>query len=245
MTIIFLCIILLAFVLILHGYTTIRFPVKRKDGKAHIACVGDSITYGCTLPMFFLRRYPAVLQQLLGQDVQVASFALNDRTLQDFGNKPFRKERAFQQSKKFLPEVVIILLGTNDSKDNNWLSAEAFREQYTTLIAEYRRLSSKPRILVCTPPCAFQPVCRFFFITNDANLERIPKVAEEVKTVAESEAVELVDLFARTADHRNLFGADGLHPSVEGAREIAKVIYRKLEAPPAGKEFFQHLLKNR
>ncbi len=127
---------ILAAAVILCGYTTFRLPVGREEGKRHIACVGDSVTYGCTLPFFFLQRYPAVLQQLMGEDVQVAAFGVNDRTLQNTGNKPFRKGRAFRQSKEFLPETVIILLGTNDSKDNNWISAEAFRQQYADLIAE-------------------------------------------------------------------------------------------------------------
>ena len=85
----------LAAAVILCGYTTIRVPVRREEGKQHIACVGDSLTYGCTLPLFFLYRYPAVLQRLLGEDFQVAAFGVNDRTLQNTGNKPFRKERAF------------------------------------------------------------------------------------------------------------------------------------------------------
>ena len=89
-----ICILLL---IILCGYTEIRFPVKRKEEKLHVACAGDSIVYGCTIPLFFLRRYPAVLQKLLGPDYQVATFGLNDRTLQNTGNKPYRKEKAFQQ----------------------------------------------------------------------------------------------------------------------------------------------------
>ena len=117
----------LAAALILCGYTNIRLPVRRREGKTHIACVGDSITYGCTLPLFFLRRYPAVLQRLMGQGVQVAAFGVNDRTLQNTGNKPFRREKAFLQSKEYRPDAVVILLGTNDSKDGNWISADAFR----------------------------------------------------------------------------------------------------------------------
>ena len=130
--------LILAAALALCGYTTLRLPVRRGGAKRHIACVGDSVTYGCTLPLFFLRRYPAVLQKLLGPDAQVAAFAVNDRTLQSTGNKPYRKEKAFSQSKAFLPDTVVILLGTNDSKDANWISGEAFRQQYRELIDEYR-----------------------------------------------------------------------------------------------------------
>ena len=228
--------VLLAAAIILCGYTTIRLPIRRKERKQHIACIGDSVTYGCTLPLFFMNRYPAVLQRLMGEDVQVAAFGVNDRTLQNTGNKPFRKERAFQQSKDYLPETVIILLGTNDSKDNNWISAEAFRKQYAEIIAEYRALPSAPRILICTPPCAFKPINRFFYITNDAKLDRIPEIAKEIKTIAADEGLELVELYMRTQEHRELFGPDGLHPNAAGARVIAEEVYSVLRLNKRGPE---------
>ena len=108
---ILLIVLSLMALVILCGYTNIRFAPGRKEGKLHVACVGDSVTYGCTLPLFFLRRYPAVLQKLLGSGTQVAAFGVNDRTLQNNGDKPYRKEKAFRQSKEYLPDCVVILLG--------------------------------------------------------------------------------------------------------------------------------------
>ena len=218
---------------VLWGFTVLRLPVRRKEGRAHIACVGDSITYGYALPLFFLRRYPAVLRRLLGSDVQVAVFAVNDRTLQSTGNKPFRRERAFRQSLAFGPDTVVILLGTNDSKDRNWISEAAFRRQYGALIAAYRELPSRPRILICTPPCAFRPCFPLFYLTNDAIPGRIPLIAEEVKAVAEQESAALIDLYACTADRRELFGPDGLHPNAKGARVIAEAVCRGIGSPLA------------
>ena len=213
---------------ILCGYTNIRLPVRRKEGKLHIACVGDSITYGCTLPLFFVRRYPAVLQKLLGSETQVAAFGINDRTLQSTGNKPYRNEKAFRQSKDYLPDCVVILLGTNDSKDCNWISDDAFRQQYRELLAEYQSLSSHPRIIICTPPCAFSPINRFFCITNDAKLDRIPVIAGLVRSVAKETGLDLVDLYTLTEGRRELFGPDGLHPSAKGAKVIAENIGRRI-----------------
>ena len=213
----------------LCGYTNIRFSSKRKEGKKHVACVGDSITYGCTLPMFFLRRYPAVLQKLLGSETQIAVFGVNDRTLQNTGNKPYRSEKAFRQSKEYLPDCAVILLGTNDSKDCNWITGDVFKQQYKELIAEYQALSSHPRILICTPPCAFSPVNRFFYITNDAKIERIPVIANSVRNIAEETGVDLVDLYALSEGKRELFGPDGLHPSSEGAKVIAEAVCKQIK----------------
>lgn len=221
--------LLLLLIVYLCGYTTIRFPVRRKEEKLHIACIGDSITYGCSMPLFFLRRYPAVLQRLMGSGVQVAAFGVNDRTLQDTGRKPYRKEKAFMQSKEWLPDIAVILLGTNDSKNINWISEEAFRQQYRELIAEYRAISSKPRILACTPPCAFVPDNRFFRIMNDVKPERITVIADQVRALAEEMGLELVDLYTLTEGRRELLGPDGLHPSAAGAGVIAEAVSRATE----------------
>ena len=148
--------------------------------------------------------------------------------MQNNGDKPYRNERAFRQSKDYLPDCVVILLGTNDSKDCNWVSEDVFRQQYRELITEYRALSSHPRILICTPPCAFSPVSRFFCITNDAKPERIPAIADAVRSVAEETGVELVDLYALTEGKRELFGPDGLHPSPEGAEAIAEAVCKRM-----------------
>ena len=229
------CLLAALLFLLLWGYTTVRLPPARKAGKARLACVGDSVTYGCTLPLFFLRRYPAVLQRLLGPAVQVGVFGVNDRTLQDTGNKPFRREAAFRQSLAFQPDTVVLLLGTNDSKDPNWISPEAFRRQYGELVAAYRGLPSSPRILLCTAPCAFAPAHRFFYITNDAKLTRVPEIAELIRATAAEEGLELADLYALTAGRRELFGPDGLHPSPRGAAAIAEEIARVLKKPEAKK----------
>ena len=127
-----------------------------------------------------------------------------------------------------MPDIVVILLGTNDSKDNNWISAETFRHQYTELIAEYRELNPQPRIVLCTPPCAYKPINHFFYITNDARLDRIPEIGNEVKNVAVSEGLEVVDLYTVTVGRRDLFSPDGLHPSISGSKAIAEEIARVL-----------------
>ena len=78
------------------------------------------------------------------------------------------------------------------------------------------------------PPCAFRPINRFFYITNDAKLDRVPEIAEEIKTIAAENGTELIDLYALTQGRRELFGPDGLHPNTAGARLIAEAVFRTL-----------------
>lgn len=218
---------------LLLGCTTLRAPASPKPGKRRVACVGDSLSYGCTIPLFWLRRYPAVLGRLLGPDHQVGVFAVNDRTLQDSGNKPFRRERAFRQSLAFRPDVVVLLLGTNDAKDRNWVSPEAFRAQYAALIAAYRALPSSPRILICAPPKAFPPPCPPLGLPGAAARDRIPEIGALIAELAREEGLEWVDLYTLTKDRRELLGPDGLHFNAKGARAAANEVCSLLKRRPS------------
>ena len=44
-------------------------------------------------------------------------------------------------------DIVVIMLGTNDAKANNWkLAAEYFRADYAALIEVFRAMASSPRV---------------------------------------------------------------------------------------------------
>lgn len=82
-----------------------------------VACVGDSITEGlCSTEG---QSYPTQLQEILGSDFEVKNFGVSGRTLLKKGDYPYWNESAYTESKNFLPDVVIIMLGTNDTKPQN------------------------------------------------------------------------------------------------------------------------------
>ena len=47
------------------------------------------------------------------------------------------------------------MLGTNDSKNKNWVGADRFSGDYRALIEHYQSLPSRPRVILMTPPSAF------------------------------------------------------------------------------------------
>jgi lysophospholipase L1-like esterase len=84
-----------------------------------VACIGNSITYGSGIQDREKYAYPSQLQQMLGRGWEVKNFGISGRTLLKKGDYPYRNEQAFSDAKNFNPDVVIIKLGTNDTKPWN------------------------------------------------------------------------------------------------------------------------------
>lgn len=203
------------------GLTDLHFRRRPRPGRRRVACVGDSITNGCMIPFCHLRSYPAVLGRLLGKGWQIGNFGLNDRDLQPTGDKPYVREKDFLRSLTFEPEYVILLLGTNDSKDANWRSEEHFAEALRELAGRYADAGAQ--VIVCTPPPAWAPVNALARLSNDAVPERLPVIAEVIRTVCAADGLPLIDLTKELDGRRDLLCHDALHLNAAGARRFAEL----------------------
>ena len=85
-----------------------------------IACIGDSITWGFTLLNPGKQSYPALLAEMLGADYTVRNFGFNDAAARFDADTPYVKKRVYRRSLEWNPDIVIIMLGTNDTKHRNW-----------------------------------------------------------------------------------------------------------------------------
>src|SRR4051812_11154381 len=88
--------------------------------KIKVACVGDSITAGAGVQDPGHNAYPVVLQRLLGDKYEVKNFGVSGTTLLKKGDSPYWNQKAFKAATAFAPDIVIIKLGTNDTKAQNW-----------------------------------------------------------------------------------------------------------------------------
>lgn len=50
------------------------------------------------------------------------------------------------------PDIVVLMLGTNDSKAENWAEKDHFLSDLKEMIKGYQDLSSHPNVYVCTSP---------------------------------------------------------------------------------------------
>jgi lysophospholipase L1-like esterase len=188
-----------------------------------VACVGNSITFGSGVENRVQNCYPNQLQQMLGCTYQVHNFGVSGSTLLNLGDKPYAKEGAFRDAIAFKPEILIIKLGTNDSKPQNWDDYKTYFERdYKSLISSFRKANPEVKIFICLPV----PVYGDNFgirekVVKDEILPLVRKIAEEEKT-------KLIDLFHPMLNHPEWF-PDKIHPNAAGARQIAELVFAALK----------------
>ncbi|MEY4488314.1 MAG: hypothetical protein RIQ79_822 [Verrucomicrobiota bacterium] len=184
-----------------------------------VACVGDSITQGGGASPGF--AYPAQLQDLLGDDWEVGNFGVSGRTLLRKGDYSYWREAALQRAQDFRPDVVIIMLGTNDTKPQNWVHFAEFAQDYRDLINIFKALPSVPRIFVCRP-CPVPGIGNYGI--NEANIQQEIKIIDEL---AERLGLGLIDMHAALVNTPALL-PDRVHPNNEGALVMARAVARTI-----------------
>lgn len=184
-----------------------------------VACVGNSITEGAGLE----KTYPQVLQELLGEGYEVRNFGVGGRTLLKKGNLPYRNEEKYKEALAWNPDVVIIKLGTNDTKPQNSIFHRDFVKDYIELINSFKELPSDPKIFICYPV----PVFKENWGINEKGVRK--KVIPAIKKVARKADVEIIDLYKPFLGKAQLT-YDGIHPNEEGAALLASEVYQSLVA---------------
>ena len=197
--------------------------------KIKVACVGDSITFGAGVADRENANYPAQLQKLLGDDFEVRNFGHGGRTLLNAGDGPYTKSSKFEEALNFAPDVVVIKLGTNDSKSHNWRHKNNFISDYQGLINRFRQLPSQPVVWICKPVPAFLEGGINGTIVAHEILPRIDSISQKT-------GAPVIDLYTPLLAFPQHF-PDKVHPNADGAGEIAKIVagvlskYRD-QAPP-------------
>ena len=188
-----------------------------------VACIGDSITWGFTLLRPSKQSYPALLQEMLGPEYEVRNFGHNDAAARFDADTPYIKKRVYQKSIEWNPDIVLIMLGTNDTKRRNW-DPNIFRRDYTELVKTYMALPARPRVILIAPiriHLPFKiPVLGLYPETME---ESVRPAIREIAAKLGLELVDLVDLFPDST-----YMMDGVHPQAAGARLLAEAIYRSV-----------------
>ena len=130
--------------------------------------------------------------------------------------KPYMKLRAWKDAKDFNPNLVVIKLGTNDSKPQNW-NPDDYRRTYQAMIDTLKSLPAHPKIYLAYPIKAF----KVQWGINDSTI--VNGVIPIIQKLAKKNKLPVIDLHAVVTDP-NLIVADGIHPNAKGAAVIAKAV---------------------
>ncbi|OGU67664.1 MAG: hypothetical protein A2499_05815 [Stygiobacter sp. RIFOXYC12_FULL_38_8] len=201
----------------------VNFFALAQSNKIRIACVGNSITQGNG----GANTYPAQLGKILGSHYDVRNFGVSGRTLLRKGDSPYWNEAAFKNAKDFDPHIIIIKLGTNDSKPQNWIYKNEFYKDYVDLVNEFRKNGRKPQIYVASP-------CPAFKINWGINPTIIKnEVIPLIDSVRKATNTYLIDFNTSFLNRSDLF-PDGIHPSNAGYLMMAQIADSTLMKSPSG-----------
>jgi acyl-CoA thioesterase I len=186
-----------------------------------VACIGNSITFGAGINDRNTNSYPAQLAKMLGSKWEVKNYGFSARTLLSKGDYPYVKETMYKEVIQWQPDVVVIKLGTNDSKPWNWKYMADFETDYTAFIAPFKVQTPAPRIYLCQAVIA----ARDRWGINEDTIKN--QLNPLILKIAQKEQVACIDLHTPTVGKGDLF-PDGIHPNAEGAGIIAKEVYKAL-----------------
>ena len=197
-----------------------------------VACIGNSITHGSGIDMQEQKGYPAQLQRLLGNGYRVKNYGVGARCMMNTSDHPYMQELAWRDAKAFRPDIVVIKLGTNDSKDYQWNAAQ-YEKDYQAMIdtlcplqpvlnkkgrpTKKMQRPQKPAIFLCTPIRAFRDK---WGITDSVIVNGVIPV---IRRVAERNGLPVIDLHSVVTDQKDMTG-DMIHPNANGAGKIAKAV---------------------
>jgi lysophospholipase L1-like esterase len=125
----------------------------------------------------------------------------------------------YQDALTFQPNIVIIMLGTNDAQPSLHQFNASFVSDYVKLVIPFQALSNKPDIWIVQPPPI---VSNQSGKMDSAYFEQI--IIPGIKQAAKEVNVPTIDVFS-AFDWKNDFFHDGVHVNSIGAKMIADKVY--------------------
>mgnify|MGYP000910283254 CR=1 FL=1 len=195
--------------------------LKAREDQRKIAIIGDSISFGAELTdeagnYSLADNYANRLQTILGEEFFIKNFGVSGRTLLSTGDTPFINDPEYIVSQNFKPDVVMIMLGTNDSKSINWLGdsvATLYKADYIALINSYKTINPDVKVILMTSPTTYHEIVPDHIVSGI-----IVPLQREIATETGS---TLVDINLITKNKVELF-PDLIHPNKEGHNLIAE-----------------------
>jgi acyl-CoA thioesterase I len=196
------------------------FLLACKPDVVRVACVGDSITEGYGLAIASKTGYPVVLDSILGEKYTVLNAGRSATTLQHKGNFPYWVAKEFSNVFAFQPDVIIIKLGTNDTKPYNWVLGE-YEQDYQALIDTFNTIATHPKLYLCYPA----PVFKTTWEINDSTV--VNGIIPAIDRLAKVNHLPIIDFYNGLNDQSSNF-PDNIHPNEAAVAKMAEIVAESL-----------------
>lgn len=201
-----------------------------------VACVGNSITYGYGIESWpDQTSYPHHLQGMLRENAPsdtVENFGVSGLTVRKDDQASYWKGHRFAPAIEFAADTVIIELGTNDSKSyTTWNTPaqdvavdSAITADFEALIDTFQ-VKSKPHVFICLAPYVNNVEW------NILDTSVVNRVNPAILQAGIEKGVNVIDLHSRFSalENPSWYLEDMVHPSVEGAKHLAEIVYAHLQ----------------
>ncbi|NOU47216.1 MAG: hypothetical protein HOO86_09160 [Bacteroidales bacterium] len=201
-------------------FTLILASCSEKTDK-RIVCIGDSITEGAGLKYQSSDSYPAQLDQILGNGFEVVNCGQSAATMLKESDYSYWQCNEFSNVFTVDPDIVVIALGTNDSKDHNW-NADQFTKDYQSMIGLLKSMNQEMKIYVCLPPPAFNHAWGI----NDSTI--LHGIIPILRKLSVENKLQLIDLYTAFQNHPEVF-PDSIHPNKAGAKMMAEFVANEIK----------------
>ena len=140
------------------------------------------------------------------------------------GDKPYWKQREYAAALAFKPNIVIIKLGTNDTKPQNWKHGSQFAADYKAMIAAFRALDSKPEVYACPSRSCLQDPMGVSLTRSSMKMSYRPLRLSPMKP-----GVRLIDLNTPMKGKAASRAGQCPQPNAGGAKIMAETIAKRLK----------------
>jgi lysophospholipase L1-like esterase len=156
---------------------------------------------------------------MLGSDFTVANFGVSGSTVSRDSILPYIDQKAFQEAKEFDPDIIIIMLGTNDANPEITVDGdEGFEDDFKHLISAFQTTDGDEQIYVMKSP----PILS----TNSAynNTYLVNTIIPQIDQVADELDLPIIDIYGSLGENPDYY-MDGVHPNKDGSTIIASTVY--------------------
>ncbi|KWV52182.1 hydrolase [Bradyrhizobium macuxiense] len=205
-----------------------------------IMCFGDSLTWGWVVaPEAWSTRFPyhqrwtGVMAKRLGAGFEIIEEGLSGRTTSI--DDPFDPQL---NGSAHLPtalanyrplDLVIILLGTNDTKSDYRRTPHEIAAGMSTLVTQVLASGTShpaPKVLIVAPPPLAAWIAPLLEGMFEGGREKMTALASEYRALAKAMKVEFFD----AGDVISTGGADGVHFSAENNADLGAALAEKVVA---------------